>query len=58
MCEGVNVLSFKKVLYTENINEADIIFIHYCEGKKINAKGLSILINGESRNSSNITFDI
>ncbi len=54
----LNVLSFKEVLYTENINEADIIFIHYCEEKRINAKGLSILINGESRNSSNITFDI
>jgi GR25 family glycosyltransferase involved in LPS biosynthesis len=54
----LDVLSFTNIRYTDNINEADIIFIHYFERKEINAQGLRILINGESLNDAKFNFDI
>uniref|UniRef100_A0A6C0IIR9 Uncharacterized protein n=1 Tax=viral metagenome TaxID=1070528 RepID=A0A6C0IIR9_9ZZZZ len=54
----LKTLAFKNIQYTDNIEEADIIFIHYHERTNIRHTGLSILINGESRNDLEINFDI
>jgi GR25 family glycosyltransferase involved in LPS biosynthesis len=54
----LKTLAFNNIQYTDNIEEADIIFIHYCERIHLQAPGLSILINGESMNDLDLNFDI